>query len=298
MSTSLVRVPPEQWPALAELIRNCNRRPDGGVHCLHAACGADIASHAAELAALLPGGAAFWAVTERGERVGVVGCTLDPAWQRAWVRGPLAIHPRQLEDLLPIVGPTLESALPDIKQFNAFPAAAGALLNDWYAAAGYEPLELHRVLRAAIGEVPDEPRRVRPATTPDLPAVLDLHQELFPSAYIGAADFQRATEDGDCVLFVAGGDDGAPIGYLYAQDSASEQEAYVDYLGVSPSHRGKGLGRALLDGAARWGARHGRGHLALTVREDRLTALNLYRQAGFAEVSAGRHWQKLASHAA
>ena len=224
-----------------------------------------------------------------------MGCTFDPALQRAWVRGPLAIQPRLLEDLLPVVGPTLESALPEIRQFNAFPAADGALLNDWYAAAGYAPQQLNRVLRATIAEVPHEPRTVRAATLPDLPSVLGLHQELFPSAYLGAADFQRATEDGDCVLFVASGDGGVPMGYLYAQDSAADQETYVDYLGVSPTHRGQGLGRALLDGAARWGARRGRGHLALTVREDRRSALNLYRRAGFAEVSAGRHWQKAAS---
>jgi len=53
----------------------------------------------------------------------------------------------------------------------------------------------------------------------------------------------------------------------------------------------------LLDAAARWGAQHGRGHSALTVREDRRTAFDLYKRAGFVEVSAGRHWRKKASRA-
>src|SRR5699024_8274788 len=144
------------------------------------------------------------------------------------------------------------------------------------------PLELHTALRAAIADAPALPRAVRRATPPDLPAVSTLHQALFPSAYIGEADFQRAMDPASgCVLFVAGGDDdGLPAGYLFAQDHPHDEEAYVDYLGVRSSHRGRGLGRALLDAAAGWGVQRGRGHLALTVREDRRSALDLYKRAG------------------
>ena len=60
------------------------------------------------------------------------------------------------------------------------------------------------------------------------PVVLQLHQALFPSAYIGEADFVRALDAaGDRVLFVARADDAA-VGYLYVQDDPTEQEAYVD----------------------------------------------------------------------
>jgi ribosomal-protein-alanine N-acetyltransferase len=294
MNFALVPVPPGDWPALAELVHRCNRRADGGVRCLHAAQGADVASHAAELAGLRPEEAAFWAITEGDRRVGVVGCEIDAALARAWVRGPLAVEPRVLEAITPLVGPALEAALPAIRCFDAFPSADDAGLNAWYAAAGYAPLELHTVLRATIADATGQPRPVRRATPPDLPALSALHQSLFPSAYIGEADFHRAMDTAaDCVLFVAdGGDDQPPAGYLFAQDHPHDEEAYVDYLGVVASHRGRGLGRALLDAAAGWGAQRGRGHLALTVREDRRTALELYRRAGFAEISAGRHWRK------
>ncbi|CAG1019528.1 Streptothricin acetyltransferase [Burkholderiaceae bacterium] len=297
MSMSLVRLPPEAWPALAEFIVRCNRRPDGGVHCLHAAQGDDVASHAAELAALPPGEAAFWAVMEGTEQVGVVGCEFDPGLQRAWIRGPLASAAGVLDALRPMVGPTLESALPAIRHFDAFPSADDALLNEWYAAAGYEPQQLHRVLRAPIGTPPLTVQGVRRADATHVPAMLALHESLFPTAYLGEADFRRALGADDRALLVACGDDDAPIGYLHLQDNTSDQEAYIDYLGVMPAQRGRGIGRALLDAAAAWGAARGHGHLALTVREDRPTAYELYRRAGFVQISAGRHWRKPAAAA-
>ena len=227
-----------------------------------------------------------------------MGCEFDAALARARVRGPLVLDPRSLEGTVALVIASMEGALPAVGQFDAFPAADADLLNRWYAAAGYEALQLHGVLRAAVAQAHAGSRAVRPAAAGDLPALLGLHQQLFPSAYIGEADFHRAlAPDGDCVLFVASGDAAAPIGYLYVKDDPVEQEAYIDYLGVAQARRGQGFGRALLDSAFAWAASRGRSHLALTVREDRQSALGLYRQAGFVEVSAGRHWRKVTSRA-
>ena len=112
------------------------------------------------------------------------------------------------------------------------------------------------------------------------------------STYIGEADLARAIDAADCALFVATGADGSPAGYLYLQDAPIEQEAYIDYLGVDSDRRGRGLASALLGAAARWGAAHGRAHLALSVREDRPGAHALYRRHGFVEISAARHWRR------
>ncbi len=194
-----------------------------------------------------PDEAAFWAIKEGGQLVGVVGCEFDPALARAWVRAPLLTDGRLLADILPVVGATLESALAQVTQFDAFPAADGAGLNHWYAAAGYEALQVHRVLRATVGKEPAMARSVRRAATAELPALLSLHQSLFPNAYIGRTNFERAVaQGGDCALFAARSGDAAPIGYLYVKDDPVEHEAYIDYLGVMPAHRGQGFGRALL----------------------------------------------------
>jgi ribosomal protein S18 acetylase RimI-like enzyme len=52
--------------------------------------------------------------------------------------------------------------------------------------------------------------------------------------------------------------DDRPAGYLVAKDDATGDELYVDYLGVDPAARGRGLGRALLRHAMSWGEDRGR----------------------------------------
>jgi ribosomal protein S18 acetylase RimI-like enzyme len=187
---------------------------------------------------------------------------------------------------------TVQSALPSVTQFEAFPAADDALLNEWYAAAGYVPLQVHAALRAATHGWPPPPATVARALTADLPRVLALHDELFPAAYLGASAFGRALDAADCALFVARDGDALPVGYLYVEQHAADQEAYVHFLGVDASQRGRGFAQALLGAAARWGAERGLPHVALTVREDRPGARRLYQRAGFVEVSTGRHWRR------
>jgi len=292
VTAELLRIAPAEWPGLAGFIVDCNRRADGGAHCLHARHGNDAASHAAELAALSPDAAAFWALRDGGDLQAVVGCEFDSSLQRAWVRGPLWNDRRAADVLLTRVGPALEAALPLIRHFDAFAALSSEPLNGWLAAAGYAPLQVHTLLRAPIvapqsGDAID----VRRATLSDVPAASALHQALFPAAYVTEADLVRGLQAADCTLLVTA-DDAGLSGYLFMQDAPADQEAYVDYVGVDAARRGRGLGRALLDAAARWGAARGRGHLALTVREDRRSALELYRRSGFAEVSSARHWRR------
>ena len=136
MPLFLERWKPADWPALAPFIHTWNRRVDGGIHCVHAAGGADVASHAAELAALAPDEAAFWAVMLDRRLVGALGCEFDKSLGRAWMRGPLVATDDVLDALLPIVDATLSAALPEIVNFDAFPAADSKRLNDWYRAAG------------------------------------------------------------------------------------------------------------------------------------------------------------------
>ena len=130
------------------------------------------------------------------------------------------------------------------------------------------------------------------ALAADLPAILRLHDELFPATYLGEPAFRRALDAADCAVFVARDADGVPVGYLYVEQHPADQEAYVHFLGVQSSQRGRGFAQALLGAAAQWGAERGFSHVGLTVREDRPGARRLYQRAGFVEVSTGRHWRK------
>lgn len=293
MGAVLERVAPADWPALAPWLFAWNRRFGGGVHCLHADQGDDPEAHRAELAALAPDEGAFWTLAEGGRPVAVFGCEIDAALGRAWLRGPLVADPALLDRLLPVLVPTLAANLPGIRQVDAFAAEAGPWLNTWYAAAGFEAQQLHRVLQADLAGRPSTmpPPVVQPARAEDIAAVATLHEVLFAPAYLGEADFVRALTAPDRALFVVRDETGVPLGYLHAEDRPAQHEVYVDYLGVQAERRGRGLGRALLKAALHWAAQRGRRQVALTVREDRQRALSLYLDAGFVEVSAGRHWR-------
>ena len=154
------------------------------------------------------------------------------------------------------VGPTLETALPAIRLFDAFPdARQRAAERVARVAPATRRFRSTRCCghRSALPH-PLDVAGARRATPSDIPAASALHQALFPSAYITEADLVRGLQATDCALFVATDDDGKPSGYLFVQDAPAEHEAYIDYVGVDTAQRGRGLGRALLDAAARWGA--------------------------------------------
>ena len=288
-------VPPTDWPALGAFIFLSNRTADGRVRCLHGEQGSDERSHVVELAELPSGEAAFWrAAGSCGETLGVIGCEIDRSQRRAWIRGPWAVPGPSSASLEAALLNTLERTLPEINRLDAFPSEDDETLAALYRGARYCRIDVHRVLQAALGDVGTaitaDPR-IRPARSGDLRQWLPLHHGLFPGSYLSDDEILAAISDGPRLVLTAWLD-GRPAGYLVAKDDATMDELYVDYLGVDPAARDRGLGGALLRHAMRWGEGRGRGRAALTVRQDRKEALSLYLQCGFQQARAGVHWRK------
>lgn len=288
-------VPPEQWPALGAFIFRSNRTADGRVRCLHGDQGDHESSHVAELAGLPVGEAGFWRTSgARGETLGVIGCAIDRAQRRAWIRGPWAVPGPSSASLEAALLSTMERALSEIDRFDAFPSEDDEVLAALYGGFGYRRMDVHRVMQRALGEAgaaTTADARIRPAQPEDLRQWLPLHHGLFPGSYLSDDQIAAAVSD-DPSLVLTAWLDGRAAGYLVAKDDATTDELYVDYLGVDPALRGRGLGRALLLHAIHWGEGRGRGRAALTVRQDRAEALSLYLGCGFQQARAGVHWRK------
>lgn len=289
----LMRVAPGEWPALGAFIFFGNRLENGRVRCLHGDQGDDECSHVAELADLPADEAVFWqAIGTRGETLGVIGCELDRFQHRAWIRGPWSISGPSSRSLDVALLHTLERELPTIDRLDAFPSEDDEALAALYRGSGYCRMDVHRVMQAALAPAAAAAdTRIRLAQREDLPQWLPLHHGLFPSSYLSDDEIAAAIGDGRRLVLTAwlGG---RPAGYLVANDDKTMDELYVDYLGVGPEARGRGLGRALLLHAMRWAKRRGRSRAALTVRQDRTEALSLYRHCGFQQARAGVHWRK------
>lgn len=288
-------VPPSEWPALGAFIFRSNRTADGRVRCLHGDQGNDERSHVAELADLPAAEAAFWsAAGPGGETLGAIGCVLDPTQRRAWIRGPWAVPGVSSASLEAALLDTLERELPEVDRLDAFPSEDDETLAALYRGASYRRMDVHRVMQAALGDARTATAadaRIRPARPDDLRQWLPLHHGLFPGSYLSDDEIEAAIGGGPHLVLTAWLD-GRPAGYLVAKDDATMDELYVDYLGVDPAARGRGLGRALLLHAMRWAEGRGRRSAALTVRQDRAEALSLYLQCGFQQARAGVHWRK------
>ena len=98
-------------------------------------------------------------------------------------------------------------------------------------------------------------------------------------------NFRNALRDRLMVAWVA--HDGARI---VGQVSAHDLERDEPQLGmvVAGSHRGRGIGRALIEAVGAWARARGSRALGLRVFPDNVPALALYRAAGFTDVALER----------
>ena len=146
------------------------------------------------------------------------------------------------------------------------------------------------------GPVPDEVR-LRPCIPGpgDDAAWIRLNEE----GYAGGPEFSALSpkdlelmrsESGFRLAFAQ--DDDAIVGLCHVDQYA--QKHYINSLVVSPSHRGRGLGRALLCDAIATLRRAGEDRVRLTVFADNAPAVALYRSVGFTVEDVSSVYQKAA----
>ncbi len=80
--------------------------------------------------------------------------------------------------------------------------------------------------------------------------------------------------------------DGVAAGFVLVLDSLPDEvtgddQAFVAYMAVRPEHRGRGVGRALLERAEDEARRKGTPYISLMVTEENLAARTLYERAGY-----------------
>lgn len=121
---------------------------------------------------------------------------------------------------------------------------------------------------------------IRPITDDDLSAVAPLHDALFPGTHT-TGEVLVTRRDGEHLRLVAE-IDGAVVGYV-AVERHPDGSGYVDYVGVDPGHRRRGLGARLVDAGVDALRGIGCDRCHLTVRADNDGARALYASLGFTE---------------
>lgn len=144
---------------------------------------------------------------------------------------------------------------------------------------------------------------VRAARPEDVDAIVPLYEWLFapPGSKPPSWDERRAAvalreaiDSHDAVVLVAEAQGGTLVGFLTGyQDLHSVRfgyRAWVEDLAVHPSHRSRGVGKALLDAAKGWAKERGATHLELDSADARADAHRFYEREGAAYKSVTFGW--------
>ena len=125
---------------------------------------------------------------------------------------------------------------------------------------------------------------IRLATAADLTTIHGLERVLFPD---DAWPLDKFDDDlrSSFANFLVATDEGQVVGYAIAQHLPGNDVADIQNIAVVESHRGRGIGAALLDALVAWAVDRGTTAIMLEVRDDNTVAQSLYASRGFAVIS-------------
>ncbi|MGI9644992.1 MAG: GNAT family N-acetyltransferase [Ilumatobacteraceae bacterium] len=250
---------------------------DPTTHCVY--LGTAAAGIAAELAE------ATWqdvsAVAVAGDEiVGLLVGDVDPDMGRVWWLGPFvrADDWESVADALLAAGG--EQLLAAVTEEEMAVDARFERCRHWAARHGYTEDEGSHILQLD-GPVDAPPKMpVREIHDDDHPAVIRLHEELFPGTHTTGEQLVAGHDAKHRRLVVEA--DGAVAGYV-AVEIQPDGSGYVDYLGVEPAHRRRGLGADLVRAGVVELLGLGADGVGLSVRAGSEGARDLYVSLGFDE---------------
>jgi ribosomal-protein-alanine N-acetyltransferase len=130
---------------------------------------------------------------------------------------------------------------------------------------------------------------LRRAVHADLAAVAEIERISFADPW-SSASFRAALAEERVLFVVAESASAELLGYVIAWCIVDEAE--LANLAVTPSARGAGVGKALVDAALRYGEERGCSCMYLEVRESNAAARAVYAARGFEQVGRRRRYYR------
>jgi ribosomal protein S18 acetylase RimI-like enzyme len=193
----------------------------------------------------------FRLAVDQHDLVGVLGVELDAELGRAWLLGPLllASQPDSVADeLFAALRPTIPS---EIHEYELFCDAANQRCHR-FAARHAIPLFTEAAIlffqRHQLAHVPQH--RADELGEAHRLAFHQLHDDLFPRTYASAHHLLTKRSPYAKIFVIA--DDQQLYGYAAVKVDVDAGAGYIDYLGVTPAARQRGIGRHLLAAALHW----------------------------------------------
>lgn len=250
----------------------------------------DAESVAEELTGL-PGGPTAAVVAIGGGRpVGLLAADYDRDPPRVWWHGPFVWSGDGWRAVADRLYASARRRLPrHVAQEELNPDDRSYALADFAHAHDFHPETAAAVLVLQSPLEGPPPEEVVPATAADRVRLTKLHEDLFPDARSAGAPVIDAPDPQRVVLVTRRA--GGLAGYVAVEYHAGEQ-GYLDFVGVRPDLRRRGLGRALVTAGVHWLQEQGCETVSLTIGEDLRAARALYESVGFVEERLVRPWRK------
>lgn len=205
---------------------------------------------------------------------GVLLVDTDEELRRCWWLGPWA-------DDDEVAGALLDAAAPlvaDLPRREFAPDSRNTWLAGLASALGYEQRPASAILGLELHDWVDDTDapHVHELDAEDRDVVAALHDRLFPGTHTPG---RRLVRDENTLVLVVGE---PPCAYVATQDQ-EDGSLYIDFLGVDPDHRRRGLARDLLTAALDRAVGRDVDRAYLTVYETNTAARALYAGLGFEE---------------
>jgi ribosomal protein S18 acetylase RimI-like enzyme len=287
----LTQLTPAHLPEAADLV--ARRQANPGTHIAYLSMTA--AAIAAELTGLEPDGLESVLVAlDAGGVVGLLGVEHDRDPPRAWWYGPYVADRADADEIADALYRRAHGGLPaHVVEEELACDERGGFVAAFGRRHGFRPEESSAVLTKQLtGALPGDTAGsvVIAAPTPAhrRTAAL-LHDALFPGTHSPGDRALRAEPDRVTLVAVQGEE---VLGYV-AAEVQEDGSGYLDFLGVAPGARSRGLGAQLVTGACHiLHADHGCPQAHLTVRATNTAARRLYAGLGFVEERLLQPWRK------
>ena len=129
----------------------------------------------------------------------------------------------------------------------------------------------------------------REANAFDLPVFVSLDKELFPYSPWSASQYKEEFSSPTRHFVVALDQAENIVGYA-GVFAPGEAEADVLTVGVVPSHRGKGIAKALMALITDWANAQGSTAMMLEVKTDNSDAIGLYESLGYSKLNVRKDY--------
>ncbi len=226
-------------------------------------------------------------VSEIGSGItGAAGAEWTLANRRGRLFGPFV----EAEPAGPAFGGLLTAAValipPGIDTLDAFIDHAAVIARRGLEAGAFEEIRRVLIYTAPLpGRNPTPVEPGRDLSPEHEKAFLELHRLCFPDSYTEGRTLLASRDERSRILMATEGP--RLSGYLAANLEEGPSEGFVQYLGVAPDLRGRGLGRRLLAQSLRWFRETGMPQASLTVEDKNTGARGLYESVGFSVFRSG-----------